>query len=65
MDYLDEHQISYAQIDVRGDDEKMKELKEFSGQTRTPTLVCGGKVLPDFGVRDLEKFLAEQRVSQA
>ena len=65
VDYLDEHQISYEQIDVRGDDEKMKKLKDLSGQTRTPTLVWDGKVLPDFAVQDLEKFLAEQGVSQA
>jgi glutaredoxin len=64
MDYLDEHQISYARIDARGDDEKMKKLEELSGQTRTPTLVWDGKILSDFGVEDLEKFLAEQCESQ-
>ena len=65
MDYLDEHEIAYDQIDVRGDDEKMKELKELSGQTRTPTLVRDGKVLPNFGVDELEKFLAEEGVGQS
>jgi glutaredoxin len=62
MDYLDEHQISYDRIEVQGDEEKMKKLKELSRQTRTPTLVWEGKVLSDFSVRDLEKFLAEQGV---
>jgi glutaredoxin 3 len=65
MDYLDEHQIAYEQIDVRGDDEGMKKLKELSGQTKTPTLVLEDKVLANFGVKDLEKFLAEQGVEQA
>lgn len=65
MDYLDEHQISYDQIDVRGDEEKTKELKDLSGQGRTPTLVWDGKILADFGVRDLEKFLAQQGVNQS
>jgi glutaredoxin 3 len=65
IDYLDQHQIAYEQIDVRGDEEKMQTLKELSGQRRTPTLVWEGKVLADFGVADLEKFLAEQRVSPA
>jgi glutaredoxin len=65
MDYLDEHQISYDQIEVRGDEEKMKKLKELSGQTRTPTLVWEGRVLSNFGVSDLEKFLAEQGVRPA
>jgi glutaredoxin 3 len=65
MDYLDEQQISYDQIDVRGDDEKMKDLKDLSGQRRTPTLVWDGKVLADFSVTDLEKFLAQQGIKQA
>jgi glutaredoxin len=59
MDYLDQHQIAYEQIDVRGDEEKMQELKKISGQTKTPTLVWDGEVLADFGVNELEKFLAK------
>jgi glutaredoxin len=60
MDYLDEHEIAYEKIDVRGDDEKLNELREISGQTKTPTLAWNGKVLADFGVEELRRFLAGQ-----
>jgi glutaredoxin 3 len=59
MDYLDEHNITYEEIDVRGDEERMRKLEEVSGQKRTPTLVWDGKVLANFGVDELKKFLAE------
>ncbi len=59
MDYLDENKISYEKIDVRGDDAGMKKLEQISGQTKTPTLDLDGKVLSDFGVEQLEKFLGE------
>jgi len=49
----------FEEIDVHGDEVKMRELQEVSGQTRTPTLVWDGKVLANFGVDELEKFLAE------
>lgn len=60
MDYLDAHHIRYEKTDVRGNDEAMKELKQISGQTRTPTLLWGDKVLADFGVEQLEEFLAQK-----
>ncbi len=59
-DYLDQHQFVYKKIDVRGDEEGMKKLKEISGQTRTPTLVWDGEVLANFGTDELKKFLAKQ-----
>ena len=58
-DYLAQHNITYEEIDVRGDDLKMRQLQEVSGQKKTPTLVWDGKVLANFGVDELEKFLAE------
>ena len=60
MDYLDQKNIAYEKVDVRGDEAGMKKLKEISGQTRTPTLVWGDKVLANFGVDELKKFLADQ-----
>ena len=59
-DYLDQHQIVYEEIDVRGDAAGMAKLKEISGQTRTPTLQWDGKVLANFGTDELEKFLAQR-----
>ncbi len=43
----------------------MKKLEEISGQTRTPTMVWEGKVLANFGVDELKKFLAEQGAGQS
>ena len=62
MDYLDQHEIGYQKINVRGDDALMKTLRDLSGQTRTPTLDWHGVVLADFGVDQLEQFLVEQKV---
>ncbi len=56
-DYLDQHSISYDEVDVRGSDEGMKKLQDLSGQTKTPTLDWNGDVLADFGTEELEKFL--------
>jgi glutaredoxin len=61
MDYLDEREIAYEKIDVRGDETAVKKLEEISGQTRTPTLVWDGEVLADFEVDELEKFLSGRK----
>jgi glutaredoxin len=60
MDYLDEQGIAYDKIEVRGDDAKLKELTELSGQTKTPTIVLNGKLLANFGLNELKLFLQEQ-----
>lgn len=57
MDYLDQRQIGYEKVDVRGSDSEMKKLQELSGQTKTPTLDWNGELLADFGVEELEEFL--------
>jgi len=57
MDYLDNHQIQYEKIEVRGSDSEMKKLEELSGQTKTPTLNWNGDVLADFGIDELKDFL--------
>lgn len=64
-DYLDEHSIAFEEVNVRGDEARMKRLGEISGQTRTPTMVWEGKVLANFGVDELKKFLAEQGAGQS
>ncbi|MFL6514371.1 MAG: glutaredoxin family protein [Chthoniobacterales bacterium] len=60
MDYLDEQKVAYQKTDVVGNAAAMEELKTASGQTKTPTLVCDGKVLANFGIPELEGFLKEQ-----
>lgn len=55
--YLDQHQIPYEAVEVRGDPAQMQKLREVSGQTKTPTLVWDGDVLADFGTGELEPFV--------
>ncbi|MEO8438633.1 MAG: glutaredoxin family protein [Spartobacteria bacterium] len=54
--YLDQHQINYDAVEVRGDPAAMQKLQEVSGQTKTPTLVWQGDVLANFGTEELEEF---------
>jgi glutaredoxin len=57
MDYLDQEQISYQEIEVRSDPAQMQKLQEISGQSKTPTLVWDGDVLANFGTDELKTFL--------
>jgi glutaredoxin len=59
-DYLDGNKIAYERVDVRGSESGMSKLQEISGQTKTPTLDWDGDVLADFGVEELEEFLAKR-----
>jgi glutaredoxin len=64
MDYLDQRNISYTEVDVRGDDAKMKKLQDLSGQKKTPTMDWDGDVLADFGTEELEEFLKDRSAAQ-
>ncbi len=57
--YLDQNQVQYESVEVRGDEAQMEKLKEVSGQTKTPTLVWNGDVLADFGTEELKTFVAD------
>lgn len=59
--YLDQHQIPYQTIEVRGDRAQMQQLQELSGQTKTPTLVWNGDVLANFGTEELAAFVSAHR----
>ncbi len=59
--YLDQHDISYQAVEVRGDPGEMEKLKEVSGQTKTPTMVWDGDVLADFGTEQLADFIAQHK----
>ncbi|MEO5719268.1 MAG: glutaredoxin family protein [Chthoniobacterales bacterium] len=56
--YLDQQQIPYEAVEVRGDPAQMEKLQELSGQTKTPTLVWNGDVLADFGTDELASFVS-------
>ncbi len=60
-DFLDQEQIAYQEVEVRSNPAEMKKLEEVSGQTKTPTMVWNGDVLANFGVEELEPFLAQHR----
>ncbi|MDQ6621999.1 MAG: glutathione S-transferase N-terminal domain-containing protein [Verrucomicrobiota bacterium] len=59
-DYLDGNKIEYKTVDVSVDEAGMKKLQEISGQTKTPTIDYDGEVLADFGVEQLEDFIAQR-----
>jgi glutaredoxin 3 len=55
---LDERGLKYEKVEVRRNPAAMQTLQAISGQTKTPTLVWGEQVLADFGVEQLDSFLA-------
>jgi glutaredoxin 3 len=59
--YLDQHQIPYQSIEVRGDPAQLRQLQEISGQSKTPTLVWNGEVLANFGTEELAAFVSAHR----
>lgn len=61
--YLDSLGYRYEEIDVEGDRAAYKEMIRLSGQSYTPTLVVGEKVLPDFGPEELELFLKRHSIA--
>jgi glutaredoxin 3 len=56
-DYLRQRRIEVQTVVVSGNPERMREMKELSGQTKAPTLDWHGEVLADFGVEELVPFL--------
>jgi glutaredoxin 3 len=62
--YLDQHNVRYDQVEVRGEPAQMEKLQEISGQSKTPTLVWNGDVLADFGTEELAAFIAAHAKGQ-
>jgi len=56
MDWLDEHQIEFEVLDVTADEKDYEEMYRLSGQTLAPVIDVDGKVLADFGARELAAF---------
>jgi glutaredoxin len=56
--YLREHHIAFEDIDVGRDPSANAEMQRLSGQHYVPTSVVNGKVLANFDVDELAKFLA-------
>jgi len=56
--WLSRHGVMYRAVDVLSSSEAFSTMKKLSGQTKAPVLVTGtGKVLADFGVEELPRFL--------
>jgi len=59
---LDQAGYRYELIDVEADPADYREMIRLSGQSLTPTLVAGDRVLPDFGPPELTAFLEKHRL---
>lgn len=60
IEYLDARGIPYEKRDVLTDAAAYARMREISGQSLTPTLEIGGRVLADFDTRQLARFLEKQ-----
>jgi glutaredoxin len=66
IDWLKRRGYQFEQIDVLASDAAYKRMITISGQRLTPTLeLDNGAVLPDFDVSQLEKFLANHKITPA
>jgi len=56
MDWLDQHGIKCEILDVIADEKAYEEMYRLSGQTAAPVIDVDGKILADFGARELAVF---------
>jgi glutaredoxin len=56
MDWLDQRKIAYQVLDVIRDPRAYDEMYRLSGQTLAPVIDVDGRVLADFGARELAAF---------
>ena len=56
MDWLDDHGIKYEVLDVIEDEKAYDEMYRLSGQTLAPVIDVDGRILADFGARELAVF---------
>ncbi|HTV63782.1 MAG TPA: glutaredoxin domain-containing protein [Alphaproteobacteria bacterium] len=56
IEWLDEHDISYEEIDVINDPKAYAEMVRISGQDLAPVIDVDGKILADFGPEELAEF---------
>ena len=61
--YLRQNGFRFEEIDVLGDPEAFQEMISLSGQSLAPTMEFQGKILPDFGIPELEAFLQEHGIT--
>ena len=56
MGWLDDHGIKYDVLDVIADEKAYDEMYRLSGQTLAPVIDVDGRILADFGGRELAAF---------
>lgn len=56
MDWLDARRIRYEVLDVIRNEAAYEEMFRLSGQTLAPVIQVDGRVLANFGARELERF---------
>jgi glutaredoxin len=56
MDWLDQRKVAYQVLDVIRDARAYEEMFRLSGQTLAPVIDVDGRVLADFGARELAAF---------
>jgi glutaredoxin 3 len=56
MDWLDAHGIRYQVLDVIANGSAYDEMVRLSGQNLAPVIEVDGRILADFGARELAEF---------
>ena len=59
MRWLDDNGIAYEVVDVIADEKAYDEMHRLSGQTVAPVIDVDGKILADFGAKELARFWKE------
>ncbi len=59
MDWLEDQAIPYTALDVIKDPAAYEEMFRLSGQTLAPVIDVDGRILADFGPRELAEFWRE------
>ncbi|HUI07119.1 MAG TPA: glutaredoxin domain-containing protein [Verrucomicrobiae bacterium] len=57
-EYLQTHGIPFEEVDVGQNPAAYEEMKRLSGQHCVPTILVDGRVLANFDIDQLKKFLA-------
>lgn len=64
VDWLTRRNYAFEEINVFGDPRDFDRMRQISSQSKAPTLETDeGLVLPDFDVKQLEKFLKLHSIS--
>lgn len=62
LEFLNTHNVSYEEKEVRSNIEFMQELETKSGQSKAPTLDLDGEILADTDAKAIEVFLKEKGI---